>query len=363
MLFTRSCNVKIHSLTQCSFWVTQKRDIKLKYPRNVSILCSKRRDLSMSLKIRDSNKYGLVDRLRLGSLSEDKLSYNECFIIRCYEVGINKTATIATIANLLQEIKCNHAQALGFSKEGFATTPAMRKLRLIWVVTRVHIEMYRYPNWFSDVIEIETWIQPEGKIKTRRDYIIKDCANGEVIGKATSKFVMLNTDTRKLARVGPQITDELVILYPKELRLSSPEENNKIMRKIPKLAGPGHHSKSGLMPRRDDIDMNRHVNNVTYLRWVLESVPQEIIDNYELQSITLDYRQECQQDDVVDSLTSAETTDKSLSIPPLKGKNGAYSTTRNDDDYGVQFLHLLKLSSNGCETNRGCSEWRRKPQK
>lgn len=44
----------------------------------------------------------LADRLRLGSLTQDGLSYKEKFIVRCYEVGINKTATVETIANLLQ---------------------------------------------------------------------------------------------------------------------------------------------------------------------------------------------------------------------------------------------------------------------
>ena len=44
----------------------------------------------------------LAERLRLGSLLEDGLSYKEIFIVRSYEVGINKTATVETIANLLQ---------------------------------------------------------------------------------------------------------------------------------------------------------------------------------------------------------------------------------------------------------------------
>lgn len=48
----------------------------------------------------------LADRLRMGSLTEDGLSYKERFIIRCYEVGINKTATVETIANLLQVRVC-----------------------------------------------------------------------------------------------------------------------------------------------------------------------------------------------------------------------------------------------------------------
>lgn len=44
----------------------------------------------------------LADQLRLGSLTEDGLSYKEKFVVRSYEVGSNKTATIETIANLLQ---------------------------------------------------------------------------------------------------------------------------------------------------------------------------------------------------------------------------------------------------------------------
>lgn len=37
----------------------------------------------------------------------------------------------------------------------------------------------------SDVVEIETWGQSEGRIGTRRDWIIRDYSNGEVIGRAT----------------------------------------------------------------------------------------------------------------------------------------------------------------------------------
>ncbi|WVZ10953.1 hypothetical protein V8G54_015483 [Vigna mungo] len=83
----------------------------------------------------------LANRLRLGSLTEDGLSYKEKFIVRSYEVGINKTATVETIANLLQvfdfdlfvqlgdlEVGCNHAQSVGYS--------TMRKLRLIWVTLK-----------------------------------------------------------------------------------------------------------------------------------------------------------------------------------------------------------------------------------
>ncbi|CAI9107402.1 OLC1v1006747C1 [Oldenlandia corymbosa var. corymbosa] len=299
----------------------------------------------------------LADRLRLGSLTEDGLSYKEKFIVRCYEVGINKTATVETIANLLQEVGCNHAQSVGFSTDGFATTLTMRKMHLIWVTARMHIEIYKYPAW-SDVVEIETWCQSEGRIGTRRDWILKDYANGEVIGRATSKWVMMNQDTRRLQKVTDEVRDEYLVFCPTKLRLAFPEENNASLKKIAKLEDPAQYSKVGLVPRRADLDMNQHVNNVTYIGWVLESMPQEVLDDYELESITLDYRRECQHNDVVDSLTSPELEEDAA----IKATNGS-PTSKQDGGESCQFLHLLRLSGDGLEINRGRTEWRKKGAK
>ncbi|KAL3725102.1 hypothetical protein ACJRO7_030161 [Eucalyptus globulus] len=300
----------------------------------------------------------LVDRLRLGGLTEDGLSYKERFLVRCYEVGINKTATVETMANLLQEVACNQVQSLGFSTDGFATTSTMRKMNLIWVTARMHIEIYKYPAW-SDVVEIETWFHGEGRIGTRRDWILKDYANGQVIGRATSKWVMMNQETRRLQKVNDDVRDEYLIFCPRESRLAFSEENNGSLKKIAKLEDPAQYSRLGLVPRRADLDMNQHVNNVTYIGWVLESMPQEIIDSYELQTITLDYRRECQHDNVVDSLSSHEPDENLEAISQLNGTNGSavYPAT---EDYR-QFLHLLRFSGDGLEINRGRTQWRKKP--
>ncbi|KAJ0248918.1 Oleoyl-acyl carrier protein thioesterase 1 [Hirschfeldia incana] len=288
----------------------------------------------------------LAGRLRLGSLTEDGLSYKEKFIVRSHEVQSNKTATVQTIANLLQEVGCNHFQSVGFSTDGFATTPTMRKLNLIWVTSRMHIEIYKYPTW-GDVVEIETWCQSEGRIGTRRDWILKDVATGEVTGRATSKWVMMNQDTRRLQKVSDDVRDEHLVFCPKQPRLAFPEEENyRSLKKIPKLEDPAQYSIIGLKPRRADLDMNHHVNNVTYIGWLLESIPQEIVDKHELQVITLDYRRECQQDDVVDSLTTSKS-------------GSATSGTQSHND--SQFLHLLRLSGDGQEINRGTTLWRKKP--
>ncbi|XP_022727629.1 oleoyl-acyl carrier protein thioesterase 1, chloroplastic-like [Durio zibethinus] len=361
MLKLSSCNVadQIQALAQCRFPGSPGPfSFCPRSPVSVSFSPASRLNLTLvqavlsaqqqaGTELVESGSGSFAQRLRLGSLTEDGLSYKEKFIVRCYEVGINKTATVETIANLLQEVGSNHAQSVGFSTDGFATTKTMRELHLIWVTARMHIEIYKYPAW-SDVIEIETWCQSEGRIGTRRDWILKDSATGEVIGRATGKWVMMNQDTRRLQKVSDDVREEHLIFCPRKPKLAFPEANNKSLKKIPKLEDPALHSRLGLMPRRVDLDMNQHVNYVTYIGWVMESMPQEIIDTHELQTITLDYRRECQRGDVVDSLTSPES---------IGGTNGSAGTR---EDYPT-FLHLLRFSSDGQEINRGRTEWRKKP--
>lgn len=71
--------------------------------------------------------------------------------------------------------------------------------------------------------------------------------------------------------------------------------------------------------------MNKHVNNIRYLQWVVESVPAEIIDNYYLHSIDGRFVAEAHFGQTIASLTKNdknETNDKS-------------------------FLHTIKVEGNG----------------
>ncbi|KAL6011302.1 Oleoyl-acyl carrier protein thioesterase 2, chloroplastic [Asimina triloba] len=358
-MLLRSCNV---ADIRPDFWrVTPRPSVHVRSTR-VSVSCSSSssaRGVDPAVTPAGDSRPGSpprpAERLRLGRLADDGLSYKENFIVRCYEVGINKTATVETMANLLQvgEAGCNHAQSIGFSTDGFATTPIMRKLHLIWVTSRMHIEIYKYPAW-GDVVEIETWIQGEGRIGTRRDWILKDFAAGEVIGRGTSKWVMMSQDTRRLQKVNDDVREEHLNSAP---RLAFPEEDSSSLKKIPKLEDPAQYYRLGLVPRRADLDMNHHVNNVTYIGWVMESMPQDVIDTHELQKVTLDYRRECQQNDMVDSLASLEVEE---TVSEQKGINGSATPRKNENDC-LQFLHFLRLSADGLEINRGRTEWRRKP--
>ncbi|KAJ3678971.1 hypothetical protein LUZ61_021135 [Rhynchospora tenuis] len=284
----------------------------------------------------------LREKMTSGSFENDKTVYKESFIIRSSQVGVNKTATIETIASLLQETACNRVICFGWLADGFPTPPTMRKHRLTWVTSRVHIEMYKYPAW-GDVVEIEHWCEPDGRIAARLDSIIRNLSTGEVMGRSTSKWLMMNKDTRKLQKMTGEVRDEFLASCTKSPRYVFAEENNQSLKKISKLNKPADYSQLGLKPRRADLDMNNHVNNVTYYSWLLQGIPQDIVDTHEIEAITIEYRQECQFGDSIDSLASTKVETESLN-PISEGR--------------LQFLHLLQFSGTDHEINRGHTVWR-----
>lgn len=59
----------------------------------------------------------------------------------------------------------------------------------------------------------------------------------------------------------------------------------EIRQKIPDLELPAEIEGPVQVARRSDMDMNGHINNVTYLGWALETVPADVYLNYSLYEV------------------------------------------------------------------------------
>lgn len=307
-----------------------------------------------------------LDTLRQGKLVENDLVYRQTFVIRSYEAGFDKIASIETIANLFQETALNHVGLSKFVGDGMGTTHAMMRHRLIWVVTRMHVEVDRYPVW-GDMVEIDSWVAAEGKNGMRRDFIVRDYNSGEVIARATSTWVMMNQDTRRLSKMPKEVLAEISPYF-----LSKTCVKADPCQKIKKLDdSTAPYSRSDLVPRLRDMDMNQHVNNVKYISWVLESVPQSLLVAHELASMTLEYRRECTPADVVQSLSCPDThlsghgsplihggLDGSADAVSCSGSGALKSATLSPPLKPVQYTHLLRMQSTRSDIVLGKTKWR-----
>ncbi|KAK4479168.1 hypothetical protein RD792_014679 [Penstemon davidsonii] len=252
----------------------------------------------------------LVDPFGLGRIVQDGLVFRQNFSIRSYEIGADRTASVETMMNHLQETALNHVKGAGLLGDGFGSTPEMCKKNLIWVVTKMQVVVDRYPTW-SDVVQVDTWVAASGKNGMRRDWLVRDSNTGEILTRASSLWVMMNKKTRRLSKMPDEVREEIGGYF-----MDSPPVVDDDSRKLPKL---------------DD-------NTADHIRTGLTSAPSPILETHELAGITLEYRRECMRDSVLQSLSSVVD-------------NGAPGY--------VECQHLLRLEGGG-EIVKGRTRWRPK---
>ncbi|XBI60146.1 palmitoyl-acyl carrier protein thioesterase, chloroplastic-like [Aegilops tauschii subsp. strangulata] len=305
------------------------------------------------------------DPFRQAQIVEGGVRYQQTVVVRSYEVGPDRTATLETILNLLQETALNHVWMSGLLGDGFGATHGMIKSNLIWVVSRMHVQVDHYPLW-GDVLEIDTWVGSSGKNGMRRDWLIRGRGSGNIYVRATSTWVMMNKNTRRLSKMPEEVRGEISPWF-----IDRHAIHEEATEKIIKLDSNAKHVDSDLKPKRSDLDMNQHVNNVKYVRWMLETIPDQFLQHHQLSSIILEYRKECGSSDVVQSICQPDeySVSPSENVSMVRGPsllpeviNGHHSLAGALQQWPTKYTHLLQLKAGEGyeEIVRGRTTWKKK---
>lgn len=184
--------------------------------------------------------------------------------VRSYECGPDGKARMDTICNYLQEAASLHAEEMGFSKSDFESEGK----DISWVLTRLRVKMFRYPEWEEDV-RVVTYPRGGRRIVAWRDFELFDAQGGRM-GVATSEWMIINLATRKIVPIPEYVFAAANTVRPPVLgeapfaaKIRWPEEAKRLMEKT-------------FRARRCDIDLNGHVNNVHYVEWLLEALPEPV---------------------------------------------------------------------------------------
>ncbi len=208
-------------------------------------------------------------------------SWSESFSIRSYEVDPAGYASVQTICNLLQEAASNHAQHLGTSIE------SLEAHSLIWVLSRLHIEVHSYPGW-RDVVRVQTWPSGTQGIFATREFLVYN-EQDELLVRGTSAWLLLHTERRKPVRPPAFI-----------LGVLAGNEERALDDSFPRFALAFDPLEARRFTvRYSDLDVNGHVNNVRYIDWAVESVPQELFKNRRIAELEVVFRAETLYGDTV----------------------------------------------------------------
>lgn len=212
-------------------------------------------------------------------------------------------ASPTTILTLLEETAADHCYSINNSLYD------LEKQNAGWILRSGVLQMDRYPVYKEKII-IRTWLSGYSAIKGFRENLIYD-EHDNIIGKAKGLWVFFDINRRRPIRIYDEIREKWSSCNEESIRID-------ITKKIEAIDSANYMHEFNI--KRFDTDMNKHVNNIRYLQWVIESIPEDIVNNYYLHSINGRFIAEAQYGDTILSLTNEDDNDNSF-IHTIKVKS------------------------------------------
>mgnify|MGYP001814093031 FL=1 len=212
------------------------------------------------------------------SLPEPNI-WQETYQIRSYEVDCHHRLSILAVFNFMQEAASRHAEALGVSIQQLLSE------NFTWLLSRLKIKIVSLPAW-KDQIRISTWPSGAQRLFALRDFEIRNMDN-QAVAAAVSAWLVLDVQKRRPVRIESFVER----LKPLEGDHILPDTLDK----LPGLESRTYEKK--FVVRYRDLDINQHVNNMSFVEWLVESIPVGVLNTSVLAELEINFLAEAFYED------------------------------------------------------------------
>ncbi len=221
--------------------------------------------------------------------------YEKKYALNYFDFDKNYKLKPTTLMNFLQDISTLHF--------GVRTTHLSEsELPGLWVIVEWQVDLFEMPATVMD-LTVKTEPNYFRKFIAYRRYEIAD-DKGMQLGQAISKWAYIDPTTRKQINIPKLLNDVFEV-----------DENCEKPGKIEFEEMQG--ATLDEMTRKSvysDIDVNHHVNNVTYIKWAIDALGSELLDQYRLKTLKVSFKREVfEGEEVVVSTEVKETAQSAVS--------------------------------------------------
>ncbi len=224
--------------------------------------------------------------------------YEETRKVSYSHLNQDKTVCIADLLRFCQDSAVSHTAECGYPLERLIA------LKRAWLVLSMHIRIQK-PIPLSKSVRVLTWPFSFSRVLGPRAFRITDTDSGAVYAEATSLWAYVDTETGKPAEIPPEMLAQYAEGEAPAL---------SFLRRAPQYNADIHIADFRVLKR--DLDTNVHMNNVKYLEYAEEAVP----NGFSISEVEIFYKQPAVYGDIL-SLYATETEgDEILTV--LKNQNG-----------------------------------------
>ncbi len=214
-----------------------------------------------------------------------EIGFEDQFVIRTYEIDNRKLATLPALTRLLHEAAMQNVLALKLSVWD------LEPQGISWVLMRQQLAIERYPK-LGETIRVQTYPAGFEKFFTYRDYRVWD-EQGREIASSSSTWLLMDTAARRMVRIPDFI---------KKFRQEMPESADCLPRpdgKLPRFEAPDR--QATFRVGWHDLDFNMHLNNTYYITWMLEALPDSLLQNGFIRQMDIQFKSEALKDQIIHS--------------------------------------------------------------
>jgi acyl-ACP thioesterase len=210
----------------------------------------------------------------------------ETFQVRIAAVDRSERMTLDSIFNFFQETATSHAENLGVGRD------AMAQSGQGWLLSRISVQVDRRPR-YGETITVRTWPRGPEKLFAMRHFDIRDARDNPVV-KAVSCWLIIDMEKRRPLR--PQGTMDIL-------------PRNEGIDALPAGAA-GLTQRQNLQKAAErtvvytDLDFNGHVNNVSYIRWIEDTLDPKLLENASQMRLDINYLNETLPGETVEIWTA-----------------------------------------------------------
>lgn len=204
--------------------------------------------------------------------------FKKNYKIKFYETDFTTKIKMHSIINYMQETSSLHSELLGDGYE------ALGEKGMYWVVSRIKINMIKYPKWNEDII-IETWPSGLDKMFYIRGFRIYN-KDGEHIGDIDAAYLLISKNSPfphkpKEDEFKYKVIKDRYKNYKRMDKFRLKKEEGKLVakRKV----------------RYNDIDLNNHVNNAKYVEWVEDCFDTSDFREKRIESLQVNFIKEAKE--------------------------------------------------------------------
>ena len=211
--------------------------------------------------------------------------YNAVKRVPSFDVDMSSTLKPVSFLNYAQEAANIHADYIGV---GFDSMQVTRKG---WVLSRMHVVFHRLPKW-RDNINVLSWHKGASGLLFLRDFEVFDNASREKLISATTSWLVIDIDTRRLSKY-PEFTENEEMCIKEDVIAEQPPKIT-----MPKGVEPEHVMSHAV--NYSDLDMVGHVNNVKYTEWAMNVLALDVVSERRLKELVINFNNEVKAGDVVE---------------------------------------------------------------